>query len=250
MMHTSLSVQGQTVLITGASRGIGRGLALGYAQAGADVLCLARPSEALSSLVNTIKAEGGAARAIEVDLTCCNPTALVQSLPDIDAVIHAAGVARHRPLTDMTREHYAEVMALNVEAPLFLTQAITDRWIVKERGGSIVFISSQLAHVGAPQRALYCGSKSALEGLSRALAIELAPQRIRVNTICPTFTRTEMTAEALSDPAFRASVIQRIPMGRLGEPSDYLGACLLLTSSAGQLITGSSLRVDGGWTAQ
>lgn len=250
MAHPLLSVAGHTVLITGASRGIGRALAIGYAEAGATVLCLARPSEALLSLIESLHAQGYDAQAIPADLTTMDCAEIVDGLPTFNAVIHAAGLARHRPFGDMTRDDYAAVMTVNVEAPMFLTQAISQRWIATNTRGSVVFISSQLAHVGASERALYCGSKAALDGMTRALAIELAPHGIRVNTICPTFTLTDMTASALANPAVKTAVIERIPLGRLGEPSDYVGACLLLTSAAGQMITGTSLRVDGGWTAQ
>ena len=250
MAHPLLSVAGHTVLITGASRGIGRALAIGYAEAGATVLCLARPSEALFSLIESLHAQGHQAHAVPADLTTLSCAEILEDLPALNAVIHAAGLARHRPFGEMTRDDYAAVMALYVVAPMFLTHVISQRCISTNTPGSVVFISSQLAHVGAAERALYCGSKAALEGITRGLAIELAPHGIRVNTLCPTFTLTEMTASALADPAFKAAVIGRIPLGRLGEPSDYLGACVLLTSPAGQMITGSSLRVDGGWTAQ
>lgn len=250
MQHPSLSVSGQQVLITGASRGIGRALANGFAASGATVFALARPSDALQAVVAEIQGQGHRALAVPMNLTHDDIAQTLDELPQIDTVIHAAGMAQHQAVGHITQAAYQAVMALNVEAPLFLTQYLCNRWIETKSVGSVIFISSQLAHVGAPQRAVYCASKSAVEGYSRALAIELAAHGIRVNTVCPTFTETEMTQTMLADASFRQSVIDRIPLRRLGQPSDYLGACLLLASSAGALMTGTSLRVDGGWTAQ
>ena len=250
MQSNSLSVAGQSVLITGASRGIGRALALGFAASGARVYALARPSDALQSLIKEIHQLGGEATAVACDLTGDAVKTVVDKLPSVDTLIHSAGTSVHQPVGSITHEAYHRVMQLNVEVPLFLSQLVASGWASSKKPGSIILISSQLAHVGAAERSVYCASKSALEGLCRALAIELAPQAIRVNTVCPTFTETEMTQTLLSNQEFRTSVINRIPLGRLGTPADCLGACLLLASPAGSLITGTSLRVDGGWTAQ
>ncbi|MGA1155761.1 MAG: SDR family NAD(P)-dependent oxidoreductase, partial [Burkholderiaceae bacterium] len=156
----------------------------------------------------------------------------------------------HGAVEEVTEYKFDAVIALNVRAPLLLSKEIIEDWLIQGKGGSIIFISSQLAHVGMSNRSVYSASKSAIEGLSRSLAVELAQERIRVNTVCPTFTLTEMTAKALEDSVFRESVVSKIPLGRLGTPNDYLGVCLLLASDAGGFITGASFRVDGGWTAQ
>lgn len=246
----TISVEGKRVLITGASRGIGRALAHGFAKDGAEVLCLARASEDLSSLESELKNEGRRVRTLAVDLMEANFKAILEHLGPIDTLIHSAGLARHSSIQDVSQEGFDAVMALNVRVPLLLSKEVIQNWRHLGRGGSIIFFSSQLAHIGMTNRSVYSASKSAIEGLSRSLAIELAKEGIRVNTICPTFTLTEMTAKALEDPVFRESVISKIPLGRLASPSDYLGICLLLASEAGALITGASFMVDGGWTAQ
>lgn len=246
----TISVEGKRVLITGASRGIGRALAKGFANEGADVLCLARSSADLLSIEGELKREGKKVQILAVDLTEASFKEILKKLGPIDTLIHSAGLARHSSIQDVSQETFDAVMALNVRVPLLLSKEVIEDWRHLSRGGSIIFISSQLAHIGMTNRSVYSASKSAIEGLSRSLAIELAKEGIRVNTICPTFTLTEMTAKALEDPTFRDSVISKIPLGRLGSPNDYLGICLLLASEAGALITGASFRVDGGWTAQ
>ena len=246
----TVNVSGQRVLITGASRGIGRALAQGFAREGAEVLGLARSSSDLYLLEQELRREGKKVRVFAVDLTATSIPTLIQQLGTVDTVIHAAGLARHGAVQEVTEDKFDAVMALNVRAPLLLSKEIIEDWRIQGKGGSIIFISSQLAHVGMSNRSVYSASKSAIEGLSRSLAVELAQERIRVNTVCPTFTLTEMTAKALEDPIFRESVVSKIPLGRLGTPKDYLGICLLLASDAGGFITGSSFRVDGGWTAQ
>lgn len=247
---SAISVDGMRVLITGASRGIGRALAQGFAKEGAEVLCLARSFADLSALESELRNEGKKVQIQAINLAEDSLSQTLEKLGPIDALIHSAGMARHRPIQDVTLEDFNEVMGLNVRVPLLVSKEVIQSWRALNKGGSIIFISSQLAHVGMASRSVYSASKAALEGLSRSLAVEVAKEGIRVNTVCPTFTYTEMTAKALEDPIFRESVTAKIPLGRLGLPSDYLGICLLLASEAGSLITGSSFRVDGGWTAQ
>ncbi len=142
------------------------------------------------------------------------------------------------------------MLGLNLRAAFFVAQAVTEGMIMARKGGSIIHMSSQMGHVGGPRRTLYCASKWGLEGLNKALALDLAPHQIRSNTICPTFIETPMTRSFLEDPAFLASVLDKIKLGRLGRPEDLMGAVVFLASEASALMTGASLVIDGGWTAE
>lgn len=236
---SAISVEGKKVLITGASRGIGRALAEGFAREGAEVICVARSSESLLSLKKGLKDQGAKVRIHAADLTVTDFSKMIQEIGTVDALIHSAGLARHSPIQEINQKDFESVMAVNVWAPLMLSKQIIQDWRRQKKGGSIIFVSSQLAHVGMANRCVYSASKSAIEGLSRSLAIELAKDGIRVNTICPTFTSTEMTAKALEDPRFREEVIAKIPLGRLGFPGDYLGICLLLASDPSGTLSNS-----------
>jgi NAD(P)-dependent dehydrogenase (short-subunit alcohol dehydrogenase family) len=164
-------------------------------------------------------------------------------------LVNNAGTNRPKPLSDVTVDDYRAVMDLNLMAAVFVAQAVTRRMAQSGTKGSVINMSSQMGHVGAANRTLYCASKWALEGFTRALAVELGPLGIRVNTICPTFIETPMTEPFFRDEAFRRSVLAKIKLGRLGRVEDIVGAAVYLASEASALMTGSALMLDGGWTA-
>ena len=188
-------------------------------------------------------------------LTCdlLNPpdlSAMVDRLGRIDILVNNSGMNIPEPFVTVTETHYDQIFQLNVRALFFLTQCVVDRMIVENVKGVIVNITSQMGHVGAANRTVYCAAKHAVEGFTKALAVEVAPHGIRVNAVAPTFVETEFTRQMFADESFRESVLSKIPAGRLGRPEDIAPAVVFLCSDAAALITGSSLKVDGGWTAQ
>ncbi len=246
----SFDLSGKSALVTGAGRGIGLAAAAVLAQHGAAVTLVARTREEIEEAASEIRAAGGTARALVLDVTDIAATkAALEAEPAFDILVNNAGTNRPGPFVDVTVETYDTVMNLNVRAAFFVAQAVAGRMMAAKKPGSIIHVSSQMAHVGGADRTIYCASKAAIEGLSRAMAVELAPFGIRSNTLCPTFIETKMTRPYLTEPAFRASVIAKIRLGRLGQVEDLTGPLLLLASDAGSLMTGSFLLVDGGWTA-
>ncbi|EKD60256.1 MAG: Short chain dehydrogenase, partial [uncultured bacterium] len=175
--------------------------------------------------------------------------ALIAARSAFDVFVNNAGTNRPKPLAEVTEDDFDAVLNLNLRAALFAAQAVTGRMLAEGRRGSVINMSSQMGHVGAANRTLYCASKWALEGFTKALAVELGPHGIRVNTICPTFIETPMTKAYFEDPAFRAQVLSKIKLGRLGHVDDVTGAAVFLASDASSLMTGSALMLDGGWTA-
>jgi NAD(P)-dependent dehydrogenase (short-subunit alcohol dehydrogenase family) len=243
-------LDGRTALVTGAGRGIGRGCARALAEAGADVVAVSRSPDELESLAADVRALGRSARAVAIDVTHSKSIRhLVAELPRVDVLVVSAGTNVPEPFLDVSDEHLDALLALNVRATFVTVQAAARR-MVDAGGGSIVLISSQMGHVGASERSVYCTTKHAVEGLTRAAAVELGPHRVRVNAVAPTFVETPMTAPYLADAGFRADVERRIPLGRLGRVEDVTGAVVYLASDAAALVTGTSLLVDGGWTAQ
>jgi len=231
---------GRTALVTGAGRGIGRGCALALADAGAEVVAVSR----------TPGAPSGSVAHIACDVTdSAHLRDLVAGLDRLDVLVVAAGANLPEPLLEVSDEHLDALLDLNVRA-VFVTVQAAARRMVAAGGGSIVLISSQIGHVGAPRRTVYCTTKHAVEGLTKAAAVELAPHGVRVNSVAPTFVHTPMTARFLADESFRAEVEGQIPLGRIGRVDDVTGAVLYLASDASTLVTGTSLRVDGGWTAR
>ena len=243
----SLQLSGKRALITGASQGIGLACACALAQAGAEVTLVARSKGALNKAVDALQAAGFKAKGVALDVN--DLPALKQALADqpFDILVNNAGTNRPKPLANVSEDDYATVMDLNVRASYFLTQTVVGQM---PDGGSVINISSQMGHVGAANRSLYCASKSAVEGMTRAMAVELGPRGIRVNSICPTFIETPMTRPYFEEPGFLESVIAKIPLGRLGQVEDIMGPVVFLASPAAAMVTGSALMVDGGWTAQ
>jgi NAD(P)-dependent dehydrogenase (short-subunit alcohol dehydrogenase family) len=168
----------------------------------------------------------------------------------VDILVNNAGTNVPEPFLEVSEDNLDRMLAVNVKGVFLVAQAAARRMVERGEGGSIINISSQMGHVGAPRRTVYCATKHAVEGLTKAMAVELAPHKVRVNSVAPTFVETPMTKPLLEDETLREDTLSRIPLGRLGRVEDVTGAVLFLASPAAGLITGASLLVDGGWTAQ
>lgn len=247
----SFRLDGRRALVTGASSGIGLAAAAALAEAGAEVTLVARQAAALDAVRDAIRAAGGRAEALALDITDLEATAAaVAAHGPFDVLVNSAGLARHTPALDTSPADYDAAMALNLRAAYFLTREVARGLVAAGRPGSLINISSQMGHVGGPDRAVYCATKHALEGMTKAMAIEWAPVGIRVNTLCPTFIRTPLGEQTLQDPARRAWILSKIKLGRVGEVTDIMGPVVFLASDASALVTGTHLIVDGGWTAE
>jgi NAD(P)-dependent dehydrogenase (short-subunit alcohol dehydrogenase family) len=247
----SFRLDGRRALITGAGRGIGLAAAAALAEAGAAVTLAARSSAEIESAAAAIRAEGGLAEALAIDVTNIEAMrAALAARPPFHILVNNAGTNRPAPVTEVTPEDFDAVLGLNLRATFFVAQAVARGLIAAGAQGSIINISSQMGHVGGPRRSVYCASKAATEGMTKAMALDLAPHGIRVNTLCPTFIETPMTRPFFADESFRTSVLSRIKLGRLGQVEDLMGAILFLAGDASSLMTGAPLIVDGGWTAE
>lgn len=246
----SFRLDGKRALVTGAGRGIGLAAASALAGAGADVMLVARSRAEIEEAAIAIRARGGRAETLVLDVTdLAAVRAAVAAREPHDIVVNNAGTNRPAPLAEVTEEDFDAIFNLNVRAAFFVAQAAARRLIEAGRAGSIINVSSQMGHVGAARRTVYCASKHAMEGFTKAMAIELAPHRIRVNSLAPTFIETPLARSFLRNEAFRAEVLAKIKLGRLGQVDDLTGALVFLASDAAALMTGTSLVVDGGWTA-
>jgi NAD(P)-dependent dehydrogenase (short-subunit alcohol dehydrogenase family) len=246
----SFRLDGRHALVTGAGRGIGLACAAALAEAGAEVVMTARSADELEAAAGAIRAVGGNARAKALDVTDVAATAaFIAEQGPFRVLVNNAGTNRPAPLLEVTEADYDAVAGLNVKAALFVTQAVAKGLVEAGLEGSIINVSSQMGHVGGPRRAVYCATKHAVEGFTKAMALELGPHRVRVNTICPTFIRTAMTEPTFRDPAMRAMIEEKVALGRAGTVEDVMGAVLFLAGDASALMTGSALMLDGGWTA-
>jgi len=246
----SLRLDGLKALVTGASSGIGLGCAVALAEAGSHVVLSARNIDTLNDVVGAIKAKGLSAEAMVMDVADTN---LVQETIDskgpFDILVNSAGLGRHSPSKDTLIEDFDAVMNVNLRGAYFVTQAVANGLIKVKKPGSLINISSQMGHVGGIDRAVYSASKHAVEGFTKAMAIEWGPHQIRVNTVCPTFIRTPLTQSTFDNPDRKEWIESKIKIGRIGEVEDIMGAVVFLASASSSMVTGSALMVDGGWTA-
>jgi NAD(P)-dependent dehydrogenase (short-subunit alcohol dehydrogenase family) len=254
MQTPSFRLDGKHALITGGSKGIGLAAAHALAQAGAQLTLVARNAADLATAKAVVmRSCGDKAAQIHTEALDVQNTAAVDRLfakyGYFDVVVNNAGTNRPKFITEATDEDLDVVMDLNVKAAFKVLRAAARGLKAANKPGSLINISSQMGHVGGPKRTLYCASKHAVEGMTKALAWELGTQGVRVNSICPTFIETDLTAHMLADPEFKAFVTSKIALGRVGKLEEVMGAVVFLASDASTLVTGSALMLDGGWTA-
>ncbi len=247
----SFDLTGKRALVAGASSGIGLGCAAALAEYGAEVTLAARRVDLLTDIVDELTSEGRKARLLQLDVTDIDATAAaVAQQGPFDILVNSAGLARHSKASETALDDFDAVSDLNIRGAYFLTQAVAKGLLAAGRPGSLINISSQMAHVGGPERAVYCATKHAVEGFTKAFAIEWGKAKIRVNTICPTFILTDLTKATFEQPQKRAWIEDKIKLGRVGEVEDIMGAVVYLASDASALVTGTALMIDGGWTAE
>jgi NAD(P)-dependent dehydrogenase (short-subunit alcohol dehydrogenase family) len=246
----SFRLDGKRALVTGGGRGIGLASASALAEAGAHVTLAARTKSEIEDAATAIRARGDKADALALDVTDLDAVRdAIAAAEPFEILVNNAGTNRPKFLMEVTVEDYDVIMGLNVRAAFFVAQAVARRLLDAKRPGSIINISSQMGHVGAARRSVYCASKHAMEGFTKAMAVELAPHNIRVNSLGPTFLETPMTRPFFENKAFRDEVLSKIKLGRLGQLHEVTGAIVFLASDASSLMTGAALVVDGGWTA-
>jgi NAD(P)-dependent dehydrogenase (short-subunit alcohol dehydrogenase family) len=247
----SFRLDGRRALVTGAGRGIGLAAAAALAQAGAHVTLAARTAGEIETAASAIAADGGSADTLCLDVMDPETVrAAFASREPFDILVNNAGTNRPASFTEVTVEDFDAVMGLNVRSAFFVAQAMARRLIAAHKPGSIIHMSSQMGQVGGARRSVYCASKHAIQGLTKAMAIDLAPHRIRVNAVCPTFIETPMTKSFFEAPAFLDDVLSKIKLGRVGQVEDLMGAIVLLAGDGSSMMTGSSVLIDGGWTAE
>ena len=247
----AFSLEGQTAFVAGAGRGLGKGCALMLAEAGAEVICAARTESELVELVAEIKAAGGKASACVLDVTDrATVRQVIADLPRLDILVANAGSNRPKPFLEVPDEDLDFLLDLNLASMFVLSQAAAQKMLAQGHGGSIIHMTSQMGRVGGMNRSVYCATKWGLEGLVRASAIELAPHGVRVNAVAPTFVDTPLTKPFFEDPAFKEWVMERLPIQRLATIEEVAAAVVYLASPGAASVTGTSLAVDGGWTAQ
>ena len=247
----SFRLDGRRALVTGGGRGIGLAAASALAAAGAYVTLAARTQAEIEAAATAIRARGDKADALPLDVTDVAATrAAIEKAEPFHILVNNAGMNRPALLPDVKVEDFDAIFNLNVRAAFFAAQAVATRLIAAKQPGSIINMSSQMGHVGAARRTVYCATKHAMEGFTKAMAVELAPHNIRVNSIGPTFLETPMTRPFFENKAFRDEVLSKIKLGRLGQLEELTGAIVFLASDASSLMTGSALVIDGGWTAE
>ena len=249
-MTPSFKLDGFRALVTGASSGIGLGCAVALAEAGADVVLASRNIKALNEAAEAIIMKGFSAETLQLDISdLVSIDTVLKDQKPFDVLVNSAGLGRHTPSLETSAEYFDEVMDVNLKGAYFLTQSIAKALIKAKKPGSLINISSQMGHVGGVDRAVYAASKHAVEGFTKAMAIEWGRHQIRVNTICPTFIRTPLTQSTFDNPERKKWIEEKIKLGRVGEVQDVMGAVVFLASEASSMITGSALMIDGGWTA-
>jgi NAD(P)-dependent dehydrogenase (short-subunit alcohol dehydrogenase family) len=254
MQTPSFRLDDKRALVTGGSKGIGLAAAHALAQAGAQVMIVARNAPDLIAATADIQRTSGQndSKITHAVVDVRNSSAvedLFKTHGPFDIVVNNAGTTRTKLIDEATDEDLDAVVDLNIKAAFYVLRAAARSLKAAKQPGSLINISSQMGHVGGPKRTLYCASKHALEGMTKTLGWELGPNNIRVNSICPTFIETELTAGMLADPDFKAFVTSKIALGRVGKLEEIMGAIVFLASDASSLMTGSALMLDGGWTA-
>jgi NAD(P)-dependent dehydrogenase (short-subunit alcohol dehydrogenase family) len=247
----SFRLDGKRALITGAGRGIGMASAAALAEAGAQVTLTARSMEEIEAVGAALRARGQQAEAVVMDVTkVAAAQKMIAERGPFDILVNNAGGARHSPVLETSEENFDFVADMNLKAAYFIAQAVARGLVAAKRPGSLIHITSQMAHVGGPNRSVYCGTKWGVEGFSKAMAIEFGPHQIRSNCLAPTFIMTEMVRGFFEDEKFKEWVLGKIKLGRVGRVEDLMGPVVFLASDASALMTGTSLLVDGGWTAE
>jgi len=240
-------LKGKHALVTGAGKGIGRACAIALTDGGAKTTAIARTQADLDSLKNEC---GELLHPIAADALSEECLQTIAGIKDIDILINNLGTNKVEPLVEVTEQTLDLMLNINVRSLIRITQAVVKNMLAQDRGGSIINMSSQMGHIGSPGRTMYCTTKHAVEGFTKALAVELAESGIRVNAVAPTFIKTPLTEPMLEDETFKAFVMDMIPMRQIGEVEDVANAVIYLASDASRLVTGTSMRVDGGWTAR
>ena len=250
----SLSLDGRNALVTGASRGIGRAIALGLAEAGANVAAVARSTGALAELTAEIEKLDRTALALTCDVADSDQIGLAVAdahaeLGSLDIVVNCAGLIEHAgPFLDLTAEDWRRLFQVNFESVLHVCRAAGPH-LLDQGGGSVINVSSVAGTAGVPFFSHYAASKAAMISLTRTLAAEWAARGVRVNALTPGWVGTEMTRAFQSDPAVSEGLLGQVPAGRWGEPADVVGAAVYLASDAARFVTGGCLTIDGGMTA-
>ena len=252
MKLPSMRIDGKQAVVTGASRGIGLACATALAQSGADVLLIARQEAALEQAAEQVRlnAPGSCVTTFSLDVTDTNAVnALFESHEPFDILVNNAGTNRPAHIRNTSNKDIDELVLLNLTSVLHICRAFARQTRSERQEASIINISSQMGLVGAINRVVYCATKHGVEGLTKALAWDLGAEKIRVNTICPTFVETDMTKRMFEDGNFKRSVLANIALGELATTEDVMGAVVFLASPAARMITGSAIVIDGGWTA-
>ena len=246
----STRLDGRRALVTGAGRGIGLACAAALAQAGAHVVLVARTTSEVEEVAHAICRDGGAAEAITLDITDLDAlNEVIAGLEPFDILVNNAGTNRPVTFLEVAVNDFDYMVSLNLRAAFFTAQAVARRMVEFGKRGSIINISSQMGLVGGPNRTVYCATKHGMEGMTKAMAVDLGPHGIRINTICPTFIETPLARRFLADEAIRSWIVSRIKLGRIGQVEELMGAVVFLASDASSLMTGSAMVVDGGWAA-
>ena len=250
-MTAPFDLSDQTILVTGAGRGLGRSAALMLAESGADIVAISRTLSELETLKTEVEAAGRACQIASLDVTDrAAVRTFIDALDALHGVINNAGWNNPQHALDVEDESFDRIMDINLRAAFTVAQAVAKKFVALKVPGSIVNMSSQMGHVGGPLRSAYCMSKFGLEGMTKAMAIDLAEHGIRVNTVAPTFVATPLAGPFLENPEFRSFVLESIPMGKLATEDQIAGACVYLCAPVSAMTTGTSIIVDGGWTAK
>ena len=250
-MTAPFDLAGQTILVTGAGRGLGRSAALMLAESGADIVAVSRTFSELETLKVDIESAGRSCQIAALDVTDrAAVRAFIVGLPALHGVINNAGWNNPQHALDVDDESFDQIVDLNLRAAFTVAQAASKKFVALKVPGSIVNMSSQMGHVGGPLRSAYCMSKFGLEGMTKAMAVDLAEHGIRVTTVAPTFVATPLAGPFMENPEFRSFVLESIPMGKLATEDQIAGACVYLCAPVSAMTTGTSIIVDGGWTAK